>query len=84
MELENLTLCQNIDILTLSETWVNSSHTNASVALPGYCVFRADRKGKSGGGTCVYVHNRLHGRILNRHFELWIPTTVDTNTEVKA
>ena len=42
-----------------------SCHTNAGVALPGYRVFRADRKRKSSGGTCVYVHNRLHGRILS-------------------
>jgi hypothetical protein len=65
MELENLTLYQDIDILTLSETWLNSSNTNASIALPRYRLFRFDRKGKYGGGTCVYVHNRLQGRALN-------------------
>ena len=43
------------DILSFSETWFNSSVSNARVHLDGYKLFRLDRLRKIGGGVCAYA-----------------------------
>ena len=63
-ELKEFTFSHDIDIFAISETWLKSSNTNASIAITGYRVFRLDRKGKPGGGTCIYVRNGLKVRQL--------------------
>ena len=46
------------DIFTISETWLDSSVTDASVYVPGYSMFRQDRgPQKAGGGLCVYTRD---------------------------
>lgn len=48
------------DIFTISETWLNSSVTDASVYIPGYLMFTQDRgPQKAGGGLCVYKRDTL-------------------------
>lgn len=50
------TILQNkFDVLTLSETWLNSSITNLELEIPGYNLYRIDRNSKTGGGVGVYV-----------------------------
>ena len=51
------------DILTLSETWLDSSIANNDIQLPGYTCARMDRQtDKSGGGVIAYLRNRLPNR----------------------
>ena len=50
-----MALKENFDILSISETWVNTSVTNASVNIEGYNIYRLDLLRKKGGGVCVYV-----------------------------
>lgn len=38
------------DVFTISETWLDSSVTDASVYIPGYSMFRQDRGPQKGGG----------------------------------
>ena len=45
---------RNYDILALSESWLNSTVTNAEVEIEGFKLTRLDRLGKTGGGVCVY------------------------------
>ena len=51
LEIKEMALQNNFDILTFSETWFNSSVTNASVELEGYKLYRLDRLGKIGAGV---------------------------------
>ena len=52
----------SLDVLTVSETWLNSSISSASVALEGYTLYRQDRETKTskggtkrGGGLLTYI-----------------------------
>ena len=48
------------DIFTISETWLDSSVTDAFVYVPGYSLFRQDRgPQKAGDGLCVYTRDTL-------------------------
>ena len=59
LELQN----DAFDILTLSETWLDSFIANNDIQLPGYTCARMDRQtDKSGGGVIAYLRNRLPNR----------------------
>ncbi|CAH3155403.1 unnamed protein product, partial [Pocillopora meandrina] len=58
-ETKELALERDFDMLTISETWFNSSVTNSVVEIPGYKVFRLDRLGKAGAGVCACVKSTL-------------------------
>ena len=47
------------EIITISETWLNSTVSNADIELEGYKILRLDRLGKAGGGLCMYYRNDL-------------------------
>ena len=48
------------DIFTISETWLDSSVTDASVYISGYSMFGQDRGPQTGGGGfCVYTRDTL-------------------------
>ena len=59
----------NIDILCLSETWLNRSVTDNMVSINGYNLIRADRNAESGkltsGGILVYYKNNLDVSMVN-------------------
>ena len=40
-----------LKVLTLSDTWLNSSITDRELEIPGYDVYQVDRNTKSGGGV---------------------------------
>ena len=61
---KELALENDFDILSISETLINSSVTNASVEIPGYRIFRLDRIGKTGAGVCAYVKSALKVDVL--------------------
>ena len=54
-EIKEMALQKSFDILTFSETWFNSTTTNASVEIDGYSIYRLDRLRKIGAGVCAYV-----------------------------
>ena len=55
-----------IDVLTLSETWLDSSIQDSEICLPGFTLVRRDREGtKSGGGVAIYVRDGLLFRVRN-------------------
>ena len=43
LELTNFIKSNNIDMLTLSETWLNTSTKNYEIAIEGYKLFRLNR-----------------------------------------
>lgn len=59
-----LTNTKTIDVLTLSETWLNASISDAEINLCGYISVRKNRFGdKRGGGTLIYIRDGLPFRI---------------------
>ena len=57
--MRQLTYKQQYDILTMSESWLNSTVKNSDVQIEGYKLLRLDRLGKQGGGVCVYTRTSL-------------------------
>lgn len=53
----------NFDVITVSETWLDSTIENALLAMEGYDLYRSDRMrlgvtgSKKGGGLAMYVQN---------------------------
>ena len=48
----------SIDVMAVSETWLNPSIPDSLVDIPGYDIFRRDRD-SLGGGVCLYINNQL-------------------------
>lgn len=80
LQLRELTNNRKFDIITISETWLNTTVTSGEVGIDGYKLFRLDRLHKSGGGVCAYVRKELKTKVLkdfsyisDRNFhQLWI------------
>ena len=56
--LENKILAMNF-----TETWLDKSITK-DINIPGYQVFRCDRKDRKGGGTAIYLNEDLEATVL--------------------
>ena len=41
---ETFYVMRNIDVLGVSETWLNSTHTDSQICMDGYGMIRGDRK----------------------------------------
>ena len=51
-----------LDVIVVSETWLNSSISDAAIALPGFNLVRQDRTGlsnKRGEGLFMYIKSTL-------------------------
>ena len=64
IQLQMLTREKAFDILAISESWLNSTVTNAEIGIDGYKLFRQDRLKKKGGGVCVYVRASFKTKAL--------------------
>jgi hypothetical protein len=53
-----------MDIICVSESWLKHYHSNKRFGLKGFKLFRADRGGRRGGGSAVYVRSELKCKIL--------------------
>ena len=51
-------------MLTISETWLNSTVTNKEIIIEGYKLHRLDRLHKKGAGVCLYIRNDIKANIL--------------------
>ena len=47
----------DIYIMSMNETWLNSSVTNANQYLPDYCIFHIDCP-THGGGVSILIQNK--------------------------
>ena len=57
-ELEAIVCSESYDIVAITETWWNDSHSWSAV-MEGYQLFKRDRLGRKGGGVALYVKKRL-------------------------
>ena len=58
------------DVFAVSESWLNSTVSNAELEIEGYKLSRLDRTTKSGGGVCVYTRISLKVNILTELTEI--------------
>ena len=63
-------LHSGIQIITLSETWIKPDRNDSEYELPGYRLFRKDRKGNH-GGIVVFIHDAL---VATRRDDLELDT----------
>ena len=47
------------NVVAVSETWLNDSHSDSLVNIPGYKIYRHDRVHSRGGGVCIYLNNNI-------------------------
>ena len=47
-----------LDILFISETWLNDTFSDMELHIPGYNFMREDRSSRRGGGLCAYVSDK--------------------------
>ena len=65
----------NIDVITVSETWLRPSLNSKLYELDGYTLYRSDRdhkggKGKRGGGLLTYINNRHAACSLTHNLDV--------------
>ena len=65
IQIRELVYDKKVDVLAISQTWLNSTISNAEVEIQGYKIHRLDRKRKRGGGVCIYIRNNLKSKLLN-------------------
>ena len=63
-QIKELVNNENVDVLAVSESWLNSFMTKAEVEISGYKIYRLDRKHKKGGGVCIYAPKEFKVTIL--------------------
>ena len=78
---------KGFDVLAISESWLNSTVSNAEVEISGYKLFRQVRLRKK-GGVCVCLHsNFAQGKSLKGtlcDFRFWFSTILAWNSTQKA
>ena len=63
-QIKELVNDENVEVLAVSESWLKSFTTNAEVEIPGYKIYRLDRKHKKGGGVYIYVRKEFKVTML--------------------
>lgn len=64
LQLIDFATSNKIDVLTISETWLNTTVTNIEIKIDGYNVYRLDRLHKKGGGVCAYIRDNIKVSVL--------------------
>ena len=67
---------QKIDVVMICETWFSHLHSDSSVGIQGYTLFRRDRCKRKGGGVCIYVRDDIQCAVVN------CPSTESADIEI--
>ena len=51
-----------LDVMSFSETRLNSTITDGMIQIDGYDIIRKDRS-RNGGGVCIYLRNSINYQI---------------------
>lgn len=63
-ELRNIAMVSKVDVMCLSESWLNETVNDDLLQIESYKIVRNDRVGRIGGGILVYLKNNLKFRVL--------------------
>ena len=50
----------NLDVICISESWLNTNIANEDMTIEGYSSLRKDRTDKNGGGVVIYIKNTIN------------------------
>ena len=64
-DLERLLDEEEIDIIGITETWLDSTFGDGELHIAGYTLHRLDRSGRRGGGVCVYCKDHIPVKQLH-------------------
>ena len=65
-ELKKIANISNVDVMSISESWLNEKISDDVLNIDNYTVIRNDRLGRLGGGIIVYIKKHFHFRILEK------------------
>ena len=63
-QLQKFVIETQIEVIALSETWLNTTIPNIEINIEGYTLYRQDRLHKRGGGVVAYVRKDIKVTIL--------------------
>ena len=78
VEVHEFILRNRVDIGFITETWLRDTICDSVVDIPGYKVFRKDRKILQHGGVCIYLKDGISYKILedlrccDEHEIIWL------------
>ena len=76
-ELELLVKNENIDIVGITETWLNVNILDSEMNIEGYTLLRKDRgENRRGGGVALYIRNDISFICCEDLFEVDFPETL--------
>ena len=59
-DLQTVTQQNNVDVIAITETWLNSRITDGPISFLGYSIVRNDREnGKRGRGVCAFIKSNI-------------------------
>ena len=63
-ELKLIAKMTRATVISVTETWLDSSVTDQEISIDNYCVARKDQN-RNGGGVCTYIRNDVAFYIKN-------------------
>ncbi|XP_062701994.1 uncharacterized protein LOC109419486 isoform X1 [Aedes albopictus] len=65
-ELRQIALSSSVDIICVTESWLNDKITDSLLTIEGYKIIRHDRKGRLGGGVLLFIKDEIHFQLLEK------------------
>ena len=63
---QDLAFVENLDIIIVTETWLNDNISNNEILSIGYNIIRKDRSsGKRGGGVLIALRNNIPYNLVS-------------------
>ena len=63
---QDLAFVENLDIIIVTETWLNDNISNNEILSTGYNIIRKDRSsGKRGGGVLIALRNNIPYNLVS-------------------
>lgn len=78
-ELELIIMEEDLDIIGISETWLNDKISDEEFSIKGYTFFRKDRKDENkgrAGGVALYIRNELQPVHRSELYEQNFPESI--------
>lgn len=63
-ELREILSVSEVDVISISETWLNEKVSTSVLKIDGYQIVRNDRSGRLGGGIALFIRNGLKFNVL--------------------
>lgn len=79
----------NIDVLCVTESWLHGLVSDNMINIEGFRLCRNDRTYSRGGGTCIYINNRLKytssfNSVNNKDIELQMITLLGNSCNARC